>query len=41
MKRVTLKDGYIYKRFLKKELLDPIEIVENRIKTTRQKLSLN
>lgn len=32
MKRVTLKDGYIYKRFLKKELLDPIEIVENRIK---------
>ena len=32
MRRVTYKDGYIYKRFLKQKLLDPIDIIENRIK---------
>ena len=32
MRRVTHKDGYIYKSYLKQELLDPIEIIETRIK---------
>ena len=31
MRRVTYKDGYIYKSYSKQDLLDPIEIIENRI----------
>ena len=33
MRRVTYKDGYIYKSYSRQDLLDPIEIIENRFKS--------